>query len=189
MEIAVILFAVFVIAVSVFNIGMAIKKKKIKLAVFNGILYGVIALLFVIDGIDSAIISDDSLNYSIYSDGILGSIRYDRTEDGYHIIKRTGFFYSAEVAVPVENTDISAFTKIYKPVHIYCIKDTSLGDKQITINSKAYEFCDTVVKIRPSFLELIIVVGLIDIFVLTIYNLILFGVNLYTKNTKAKFEA
>ena len=128
--------------------------------------------------VNANIVSQDSKDYSIYSGGILGSLEYDRTEKDYYIIKERGLFTLTEIAIPAENVDISFFTDIYKPVYVYCSKGTNLYDSQITINSENYELCDTAVKIKPDFLDLILIIGIVDFFVIALFNSVLLIINI-----------
>ena len=173
-----ILLGLLVILISIFNIFIAIKRKTKKFAILNGAFYSVIVIVLILDNVNDAIITNDSENYSIYYGGILSSVRYERTEEDYHIIKRTGILLDDEIAVPVNSTDISFFSKIYKPVQIYCNKGTDLYGSEITISSKKYKLCNTVVKIKPDFFHLIFSIGFIDILVLIIFNLVLFIINI-----------
>lgn len=179
-----IIIGLLVISFSVFNIYTAIKRKKKILAVLNGAFYAVIALVLIFDNIGNAILAEDSENYSIYHGGILSSVRYDRTEGDYYIIKRSGILTCDEIAVPVKSADISSFSEIYKPVMIYCKKDTDLFDPKITVNisSKEYRLSNTVVEIKPDFSDMILSVGLVDLLVLTIFNVVLFIVNIVSLN-------
>ena len=176
------LLGLLVILISIFNIFIAIKRKAKKLAILNGAFYVVTVLVFILENVNNAIITNDSENYSIYHGGILGSVKYERTEGDYHIIKRTGILIDDEIAVPVKSTDISFFSKIYKPVQIYCNKDTELYGSEITISSKRYKLCDTVVKIKPDFSDLILSVGFIDLLGLIIFNMVLFIINIVGLN-------
>ena len=176
------LLGLLVILISIFNIFIAIKRKTKKLAILNGTFYVVIVLVLILENVNNAIITNDSENYSIYHGGILGSVKYERTEGDYHIIKRTGILIDDEIAVPVKSTDISFFSKIYKPVQIYCNKDTALYGSEITISSKRYILCDTVVNIKPDFTDLILSVGFIDLLGLIIFNLVLFIINIVDLN-------
>lgn len=179
-----IIIGLLVISFSVFNIYTAIKRKKKILAVLNGAFYAVIALVLILDNVNSAIITNDSENYSIYHGGILSSVRYDRTEGDYYIIKRSGILTYDEIAVPVKSADIPAVSEIYKPVMIYCKKDTELFDPKmtITVSSKEYNLANTVVEIKPNYSDLILSVGLIDLLILIIFNVVLFTVNIISLN-------
>ena len=177
-----ILLELLVILISIFNIFIAIKRKTKKFAILNGAFYFVIVLVLILDNVNNAIITNDSENYSIYYGGILSSVRYERTEGDYHIIKRTGILLDDEIAVPANNTDISFFSKIYKPVQIYCNKGTDLYGSEITISSKKYKLCNTVVKIKPDFFHLIFSIGFIDFLGLIIFNLVLFITNIVALN-------
>lgn len=176
MEIIIILLAVLVIAISIFNIYLCAKKKKKKSAIFNSVFYGMIVLLFGFHCVDNAFLSEDSGNYDIYGGDMFHSFTYDREEGDNYIIAERAFIHGSSIAVPKENTSISAFTRIYKPVYLYCDKGTYF------ING------DDVVKIRPDFLPLIFVAGAIDIVALALYNLVLFIINAVClcKKSKAK---
>lgn len=172
MKTAVILLGILIPALSVFNISAALKKGRKKPVVLNGIFYGIIVLLLIFSGINNAVRAKASENYNICGGGFLGSVKYVGTEDGYTIIKRTGIMIDDEIAVPSQNADISFLTKIYKPAVIYYSKDTDLYSSETTINSKKYKLSGTVEKIKPDFGNMILIIGLADIFVAAIFNLI-----------------
>lgn len=172
------LLGLLVIIFSIFNIITAIKRKSKRLVILNGVLYAVIAFILIWNNVNTSIISNDSVNYNIYHGGILSSVRYDRTEDDYYIIKRTGFMTCDEIAIPVKSANISSFSRLYKPVQIYCSKDTELYGSEIIVNSKRYYLCDTVIKIAPDFFDLILTIGIIDIIAILIFNLVLFIINI-----------
>lgn len=78
-----------------------------------------------------------------------------------------------DIAVPARNANISFLAKIYKPAIIYCSKGTELYSSETTVNSKKYKLGGTVEKIKPDFGNMILIIGLADIFVTAIFNLIL----------------
>lgn len=173
MKSAVIFLGILIPALSVFNIISALKKGRKSPVVLNGIFYGIIVLLIVLSGVNKAVRAKASENYNIYGGGFLGSVKYVGTEDGYIIIKRTGIMIDDDIAVPARNAHISFLTKIYKPAIIYCRKGTELYSSETTVNSKKYKLGGTVEKIKPDFGNMILLIGLADIFVTAIFNLIL----------------
>lgn len=173
MKSAVVLLSILIPALSVFNISAALKKGRKSPVALNGIFYSIIILLLIFSGVNEAVRAKASENYNIYGGGILYSVKYAGTEGGYIILKETGILVENDIAVPVQNTDISFLTKIYKPALIYCSKGTELYSSETTINSKKYNLGGTVEKIKPDFGNMILVIGLADIFVTAIFNLIL----------------
>ena len=117
MEIVCFFLIAFFVVISVFNITMAIKRNKKYVIILNGILYSVLAVIFLLQYANEAVIKRDSEKYSIYGGGLFGTIYYEGTEDDYLLIKETAFLSPyTEIAVPRENLQVSFFTKIYKPV-------------------------------------------------------------------------
>lgn len=173
-----ILLGPLIIIFSIFNIITSIQRKEKMLVILNGALYAVIAFILIWNIVNTSITSHDSVNYNIYHGGILCSVEYDRTEGDYYIISRTGIMVCDEIAIPVNSANISSFSRLYKPVQIYCSKDTDQYWTEITVNSKKYYLCDSAVKIVPDFSDLFLTVLVIDIISIFFFNLILFTVNI-----------
>jgi len=172
MKSAVIFLGILIPALSVFNISAALKKGRKSPVVLNGIFYGIIVLLIVLSGVNKAVRAKASENYNIYGGGILYSVKYAGIEGDYIILSEAGVLIGNDIAVPARNAHISFLTKIYKPTIIYCRKGTDLYSSETTINSKKYKLGSTVEKIKPDFGNMILIIGLADIFAAAIFNLI-----------------
>ena len=177
MGIFILLVILITISLSFYNSIMAIQKLKKTVLITNGVFYSIIALLIIFFFADKSITDRDSLNYDIYGGGILGQAHYNKTEDNYYIIKNPGWLSPyTEIAVPKDNVKISVITRIYDPIMVYCNKDTDLysPDNIITINSKKYYLSDTIIKIRPNYIDLIFLIGVIDTALLFLFNIGIF---------------
>lgn len=175
MVIFILLVIIITVSISVYNSIIAIQKLKKRVLITNGVLYSIIALLIIFFFVDKSITDRDSINYDIYGRGILGSVHYDKTENDYYIIERHSLSSPyAEIAVPKGNAKISVITRIYDPIMVYCSKDTDLysPDNSITINSQKYYLSDTIIKIRPDYFDLIFFIGVIDIALLFLFNMV-----------------
>lgn len=186
-KIVFILFIAFFIIISLFNIIMAIKRNKKYVIIFSAVFYSIFLILLLLQCSNEYIIKRDSEKYSIYGKGIFGVIYYERTEDDYYILKECAFLSPyTEIAVPKENIHIPFITKYYKPVYVYCMKDTDLYKTQITINSEKYESGDTIVKIRPNPLDFTIIVGVYNFMALCLFNVVSFFCILFSIKKRHK---
>lgn len=181
MILAFIIFVVLVIGITFYNICEAVGNKKKKPIVINGILYGFLAFLLIFNAVSQDRVSSDGLDYTIYSSGLFGNAEYQKTEGEYYIFINSSFMSSDSIAVPKENIDLPLFTKIYKPVHIYCTKDQTFGDRQITLDGVEYLLGDNVVDVKTDFFPLTLYLGLVNIAVLTAFNVIMLILNLCKK--------
>lgn len=179
-----VVLAIIVIAISAFNIASAVKAKRKFPLVLNGIFYSIIVIAWIGITVNSMIIDNNSVDYDTYHGGILGSVKYERIDGDYYIIKRTGFMYSDKIAIPIESVEIPYFSKIYKPVTICCSKGAELYENKITINSKEYYLCNTVEKIIPNFFDLLLIILFVDVVVISIFNLILLITNIVKNKIK-----
>ena len=173
----------------IFNIVSSVKRKVKRVPVVNGILFGIIVGIVFFQITDSISQNRDELTYNIYTSALLGSYNYERNVDGYYIVNSHTFMGSGgSYAIPEEQCSVSLLTKVYSPIRIYCLKDTHLDsqEKTVMIDSRTYVLADNVVKLVPEYFDLYLVVGLIDIGLFLLYNVIEFIVNIVIKVGKKK---
>ena len=158
----------------IFNIVHAVKRNIKRIKIINGILLGIIGLIVAGQIADTVITDRDYFSYDIDTSALLGSYNYTGHADGYYLVSQSTFLGSGgNYAIPEENISLPLLTRIYSPVTLYSNKGTDLDDGQeIDIDGWHYIVADNVVKIRPQYFDLFLVTGILDIFILVLYNII-----------------
>ena len=152
------------IALSAAAVIPAMMQGRKKIALFNGICYGIVVLLIGLIFAGNAVMEKDKQTYDIKGQGLFADLYYDRTEGENYIFLQSQFLSMPSVViVPKDAAELPAFTKIYKYVVLY--RDRN----------------DAVVKIKPNFTVIACIAAFIVFAGLAVYNICMLIVMLTQK--------
>lgn len=140
---------------------------------------------------DAMIENSAKKKYDLYSEEILGSLDYVRTEDGAHILWRSALWTGESIYVP-DSVKLPLITHIYKPVTAYCEKGKPLIADELQSNTHPYSMYysgENVVKLKPNYFNLIVVIAAIIIISFSGYNFIMFIIVMNELKEKKRKEA
>lgn len=115
-----------------------------------------------------------SRDYRVESGGLLGSMSYLGTEEGYHLVAASGFLSSGiHYAVPEDEVRVSPILKVYRPAMVCFLKSSAGMGHDIMINGRRYTLDDDIVGIYPDYFDLCMVGILLEVAALWLFNFIL----------------
>ena len=169
------MFILFGAIAAGFAIFHAVKRirgsKKHRIAFVNIVLIAVAAVCFALMMIDQKAIDSKRSKYTVHNGTILSGLYYEKQQDGYNFFHQTELFSSGEFVISESDAGLPWITKLYPHVAIYQSNDGQ--SDVVNIDGHNYSVMKDVKEIVPDYFLLFFGYIVIDLVVLTAFDLVM----------------